>query len=417
MANIQKRGDNSWTLTVYTGVQANGKYGRRTKTIRVTDEKLLKTSRKLQDYLDAEYAMFKAEVEAGEYIAPQKLTLADFVASEWAPKYAAKQLEFKTQIMLQKNLKNQILPALGHMKLEDIKPLHIISLLDQLSKDGGRADGRKGGLSSGSIRLVHRTLKNVLQRATEWRVIKTNPVDAIQKPKTERFEVQPYDEGEVTLLLQALQKAPYHWRMMTTLALTTGMRRSELLGLEWRHVDWTTGVIDVSQSMIHALKGSFIVKEPKTLKSRRKISLPASVLAELREYYAYRVKERDKVGEAWNGRDQDGREWHFMFCHPDGSPFHHERPYQWFRTFLERHELRYIRFHDLRHTAATLLINQGVHAKIISERLGHGNITTTMNIYGHALQSADQAAADKLDALFSGQQKDAQKAASERQRS
>jgi integrase len=90
-----------------------------------------------------------------------------------------------------------------------------------------------------------------------------------------------------------------------------------------------------------------------------------------------------------------------MFCHADGSPFHNERPYLWFRQFIQKNGLRYIHFHDLRHTSATLLINQGVHTKIILERLGHGNITTTMNIYGHALQSADQAAADKLDSLFS----------------
>ncbi|MEK3731922.1 MULTISPECIES: site-specific integrase [unclassified Paenibacillus] len=145
----------------------------------------------------------------------------------------------------------------------------------------------------------------------------------------------------------------------------------------------------------------FFIKEPKTKNSKRKVALPASVLEELREYYAYRVKERDKLGDAWNGRDIEGREWNFVFSHPDGTPFHHERPYLWFRQFIMKNGLRYIRFHDLRHTSATLLINQGVHAKIISERLGHGNITTTMNIHGHALRSADQAAADKLDSLFS----------------
>ncbi len=95
--------------------------------------------------------------------------------------------------------------------------------------------------------------------------------------------------------------------MMITLALTTGMRRGELLGLEWKHIDWKTGVIDVSQTLIHALKGEIIVKEPKTKNSKRKVALPPSVLEELREYYSYRVKERDKLGDAWNGKDRDGR--------------------------------------------------------------------------------------------------------------
>lgn len=397
--NIQKRGENSWFFTVYTGLGPDKKYGRKTKTITITDEALLKTTKRLEDYLTAEYMKFKEEVEAGEYIAPQKMTIAAFV-KEWRNKYAAKQLEHKTRTSYESHLKKRILPTFGHMKLEDIKPLHIVDFLEKLSHDGGRGDGRAGGLASGTVEINHRILKNIFSRAVDWKIIKNNPAAAVQKPKVNHKVIIPYDEQEVRALLLALEREPYHWRMMVTLALTTGMRGGELLGLEWKHIDWKTGVLDVSQTMVHALKGEIIVKEPKTKNSKRKISLPVSVLEELREYYAYRAKERDKLGDAWNGKDREGREWHFVFCHADGSPFHHERPYLWFRGFIKKHGLRYIRFHDLRHTAATLLINQGVHAKLISERLGHGNITTTMNIYGHALQSADQAAADKLEFLF-----------------
>jgi integrase len=107
------------------------------------------------------------------------------------------------------------------------------------------------------------------------------------------------------------------------------------------------------------------------------------------------MQEQNDVGDAWRGGD-----WFFMFSHPNGQPFHHERPYLWFRQFVKKNGFRYIRFHDLRHTSATILINQGVHAKIISERLGHGSITTTMNIYGHALRTAEQAAADKFESLL-----------------
>ncbi|WP_058302862.1 site-specific integrase [Gorillibacterium timonense] len=399
MANIQQRSPNSWFFTVYTGVQANGKYGRRTKTITITDEALLKTKKRLQDHLDMEYAKFREEVLAGEFIAPQKMTFAAFV-EEWRSKYSVKQLEHKTRIAYESHLKKRILPTFGHMKLEDIKPLHIVDFLEKLGQDGGRGDRKSGGLASGTIQMNHRILKNIFSRAVEWRVIKTNPAGSVQKPKVTSKDILPYDEQEVRQLLTALQRELYHWRMMITLALTTGLRRGELLGLEWKHVDWKAGTIDVCQSLVQALKGEIIVKEPKTKNSRRKVALPASVLEELREYYAYRVKERDTIGAGWNGRDREGREWNFVFSHPDGTPFHQERPYLWFRHFIQKNGFRYIRFHDLRHTSATLLINQGVHAKIISERLGHGNITTTMNIYGHALRSADQAAADKFESLF-----------------
>lgn len=147
--------------------------------------------------------------------------------------------------------------------------------------------------------------------------------------------------------------------------------------------------------MIYAVKGVVIVKHPKTRNSIRKVALPNSMLVEMKEYYAFRLNERKEMIDEWQGGN-----WFFMFSHSNGHPFHHERPYLWFRQFIKKNDFRYIRFHDLRHTSATILINQGVHAKIISERLGHGDISTTMNIYGHALRSADQAAADKFESLF-----------------
>ncbi|MFC5530996.1 site-specific integrase [Cohnella yongneupensis] len=384
MANIQKRGDNSWFLTVNAGKDINGKYKRFTKTVHC------RTKREAE----SEYAKFRLEVEAEEYIAPEKMTFGAFV-EEWYSKYAVKHLAFKTLYTCRTNLKIRILPAFQHIPIKDIKPLHVVDYLDKLEKNNSRRDKKSGGLSSGSIQINHRILKNIFKRAVEWRVIKRNPVNDVQKPKVTSKEVVPYDETEVSEMLRALQKEPYHWRILITVALTTGLRRSELLGLEWKHVDLSSGVIDVKQTMVHANKGEVIVKQPKTKKSVRKVALPSSVLEELKEYHAYRIKERNDMGDAWNGG-----EWFFLFSHANGHPLHHERPYQWFRQFVQKNKLRYIRFHDLRHTSATLLINQGVHAKIISERLGHGSITTTMNIYGHALRTADQAAADKFDSLF-----------------
>ncbi|XID90468.1 tyrosine-type recombinase/integrase [Paenibacillaceae bacterium WGS1546] len=401
MANYRQRGSNSWELTVSLGRRLNGKYIRRTKTIIIEDERILRAPRRLETYLEREWSKFKEEVEAGEYIAPAKLTFQQF-AELWKEKYAEKHLARKTLYSYTINLNLRILPVFGSYQLDQIHPLHIVDFLESLGKEGSRKDTKSGVLSSGTIEINHRVLKNIFCRAVEWKVIKNNPAADVQKPKVIHRRVIPYDEQEVRSMLQALQREPYHWRMMITLALTTGMRRGELLGLEWKHIDWKSGVIDVQQSVAISLKGEIVVKEPKTRNSKRKISLPSSVLEELRDYYAFRMKERDKIGDAWKGcKDSEENEHHFVFCHADGTPFHHERPYLWFRGFVKKSGFRYIRFHDLRHTSATLLINQGVHAKVIAERLGHGSITTTMNIYGHALRSADQAAADKFENLFS----------------
>lgn len=393
MANIQKRGKDSWLLTISLGKRADGNYKRVTKTVKC----------RTKGEAESEYAKFRVEVEAGAYISPQKMTLAAFV-DEWKEKYALEHLARKTLNLYMKCLDSRILPCLGHLRLEDIKPLHIVDFIKEISKDGARQDRQQGKLSSGSIEYHLRVLKNILKRAVEWKVINSNPADNVQKPKVEYKKVVPYDEHEVQQLLRALENEPFHWRMMITLALTTGLRRGELLGLEWKHIDLENGVIDVVQTLSLSLKGEVVIKEPKTKNSIRKVAVPPSVLAELREYKKHIHEQIGTMGDLWQGNDR-----FFVFAHPDGKPFHHERPYLWFRSFIKKHGLRYIRFHDLRHTSATLLINQGVHAKIISERLGHSNITTTMNIYGHALRSADQAAADKFESLFSLNTKKAQK--------
>ncbi|MDK8193738.1 site-specific integrase [Paenibacillus sp. UMB7766-LJ446] len=392
MAYKEKRGVNSWKLVVDVGEKADGSRDRRSRTIRVEDKALLKTKKKLETYLEEELLKFKMEVESGEYIAPEKMTFGAFV-EEWRSNYASDHLEEKTLYSYEVNLKKHILPTLTHRRLDQIKPLHIVNLLKSLAQPGMKRGG--GVLSSATIQMVHRIVKNIFTRAVEWKVIKDNPAAAVQKPKVISKRNIPYSEKEVTEMLAALQKEPIHWRLFVTMAVTSGLRRGELLGLEEKHIDLSTGVITVEQSVSIAIAGTAHVKQPKTANSIRKVTLPSVVLEELREYLESRKIEREALGETWN----DGG-YAFIFSHPDGKAFHQERPYLWFRNFLKKNGLRYIRFHDLRHTSATLLINQGVHAKIISERLGHGNISTTMNIYGHALQSADQSAADKFNSLF-----------------
>jgi integrase len=183
------------------------------------------------------------------------------------------------------------------------------------------------------------------------------------------------------------------WAALERLSIKFSM---PLLGLEWKHIDWKAGIIDVQQNVPKTKSGKALVKEPKNKSSIRRLALPPSVLEELRNYYTYRVKERNTIGDDWQGGEH-----FFVFAHADGRAFTAERPYSWFQSFAERQGIRNIRFHDLRHTSATMLLNAGVHAKVISERLGHSSILTTMNTYSHVLRSADQAAADKFENLFS----------------
>lgn len=383
VASIEKRGKDSYRLIVEVGYDAKGKRVKRTKTIKA---KGIREAEK-------ELVKFQTEVEAGEYIAPEKMSFEAFLEL-WREKYGDKHLEAKTLETYDFMLKNHILPRFGTIRLADVKPVHIISFLDLLSREGARKDGKAGGLSSSSIRFIHRILFDIFERAREWQVIKNNPVSAVKRPRLQEREAEVYDEQEAEMLFRALEKEPFHWRIMIALALTTGLRRGELLGLEWKHVNLQEGTIDVVQSLSYS-KGVNVIKEPKTKNSKRKIAIPESLLHELQAYYVHETNLREQLGDLWQG----GERFHVFFSET-GRPFYHTAPGTWFRRFIDRVGLKKIRFHDLRHTSATLLINKGVHAKIISSRLGHADIRTTMNIYGHALRTADHSVANMFNDLL-----------------
>ncbi|MGF7046540.1 integrase [Paenibacillus sp. DS2015] len=383
MASIEKRGKHSFRLIVEAGYDARGKRIKRSKSIKANGVR----------EAEKELVKFQTEVEAGEYIAPEKMTFSAFL-EEWKGKYGSKHLELKTIETYNHMLKNHIIPYFGMRRISDVKPIQILNFLDELSREGSRKDGKPGGLSSTTIRFIHRILKDIFERAVDWRIIKINPVSAVKRPKVQERVVDVYSEHEVEIIFKALNKEPVHWRIMITLALTTGLRRGELLALEWKNVDFEECTIDVVQSLSYSY-GQNIIKEPKTKNSKRKVSIPDSLLPELKEYFLYAEQYKQAIGEAWQSGDKL-----FIFFSEFGKPFFHTAPGKWFSRFTIRTNIRRIRFHDLRHTSATLLINQGVHAKLISSRLGHADIRTTMNIYGHALQTADQAAANTFNNLL-----------------
>jgi integrase len=394
MANIRKRGENSFLLTVEVGYDAKGKRDRRYKTIKVEDKALLKTKKKLNDFLESEYHKFKTEVESGEYISPEKLTVETFL-TDWESKYAVKELAETTITNYLSHIKNHILPVIGHMKLDQIKPMHLINLLDGMK----RVDDSGEALSERTKQDTYLALRNIFERAVEWKIIKENPVKSVKKPRAlEDREVNVYDEAEVESLFLAAEDEPLHWRMFLTLALAAGLRRSENLGLEWSNVDLEKGTIDIKQVIVKGRNGP-VIKQPKSKNSKRIISLPSSVVKELEAFELHWKKEKLKMGDGWI---EENHKW--VFCNEDGTHYYPDTPTTWWKRFTQRSGVRYITLHDLRHTSATLLINQGVHAKIISERLGHSDIRITMNTYGHVLRKADQEAANKLDGIFSKKQ-------------
>ncbi|MFJ2042180.1 tyrosine-type recombinase/integrase [Paenibacillus taichungensis] len=398
MASIQKRGKSSFLLVVEVGEDTKGKRDKHTKTIRV-EESLLKTPKKLRDHLNEELMKFKIEVESGVYIRLDKMKFSNFV-DEWIKKFLEKHLESTSQLNYLFHLNKRILPYFGHMQINKIKPLHIESYLDELSKSKKEKHSTQEEDKLGSATLVYnfRVLRSIFIKATEWKVIQQNPMDGVKKPKEIQKEVEVYSEDEVSILFDLLENEELFFQALIYLATTTGMRRAELLGLEWKHIDFKNGIIDIKQSIPMFKDGVPVIKDPKNKGSKRRVVIPRIVLNKLEEFKKKSQKDQLSSEDTWLGGEH-----RFLFAHENGIPYYpHNLTDRWmaFHKKNKQHGLKYIRLHDLRHTSATLLINSGVHAKIISSRLGHSKIGTTMNVYGHVIESADRTAAEKFEGLF-----------------
>ncbi|MGG4039948.1 tyrosine-type recombinase/integrase [Heyndrickxia ginsengihumi] len=385
MASIQRRGENSFRLIVELGYDTKGKRIRRTKTIKVNDPALLKRKKGLKEFLNKELMKFQIEVESGEYISPEKMMFSDFV-KEWKRKYGKKHLSGNTLDTYEYLLNGKIIETFGDMRLDDIKTLHLVNYLDDLEK---------ANLSSATIMYHYRILNDIFKRSVEWKLLKENPMDGVARPKVVNKNGDVYNEEEINKLFDLLKDEPIHWRLAVKLAIIAGLRRGELLGLQWEDVDFSSNTISVNHSLARSKEYGFVLKDPKTKYSRRTVSIPGSIMDELKKYQAIKYKEKEKLNDFWEGGEFD-----FVFSKLNGEPYTPKAITRWWKRFIERTKFRFVRFHDLRHTSATVLINRGVHAKIISSRLGHADIRTTMNIYGHAMKVADEGAAEKFDDIL-----------------
>lgn len=387
---VEKRGKESWRIIVNMGMDLKGKRIRKTKTVISKN----KTEAKL------ELAKFITEIEAGEYIAPNKMTLSSF-SEEWKAKYAKKHLAPKTYETYISYYNKRILPALGHLRIDQINSLQILNFLEELQKNGARSDGKSGGLSSGTIQYYHRILRNIFKRAVEWQVIKTSPAEHVKKPKNEAKKASVYTVEQVHELMEYIRNEDMKWKMIVTLAITTGMRRGEIIALEWQHFDLEKGKLYVQQTLTYTKEDGHLFKAPKTKNSIRTLSLSPDIVDQLKKYKQIKNREKIRNGDSWQGGE------HFLLFSTDvGKPMHPSSITSWWSKKLKKYKLPHISFHQLRHTSATFLINQGVHMKTISARLGHSKIGTTMDIYGHALESADEAAANHFDILFEQNKKE-----------
>ena len=335
------------------------------------------------------YRRFEAQVLTGKDFRSKKLLLVDF-ARRWYQEYVKKELAPKTVISYRNHLEKRILPALGHLDIHNIRPIDVLHFTHELQEKGQRFDKRKTPLSDKSIQYCFRVLSSMLQDAVEWQIIETNPCLHVRRPRVRRTKVKVPTEQLTRDILAALEGEPLLYQAIIYLAIDSGLRRGELMGLKWSDIDFETKTLHVVRSNQSLTGRGTFSKTPKTEESIRDVAVSDNSLELLRQLHVMQMKQKFKLGEQW----QDGN---WVFAGKNGKALYDSTPSHWFTKFLKRKNLPHISFHSLRHLSATILIAQGIPLKNVSSRLGHADIKTTANIYVDALRSVDMEAAEKMN--------------------
>ena len=312
-------------------------------------------------------------------IDPTKQTLAEFL-TRWLEDTVKSTRAHNTYLSYYYTVKH-IISVLGGVQLAKLQPQQLQALY---------RIKREEGLTR-TVRLLHAVLHNALGQAVKWGLIPRNIAAVVEAPKVPRKEMKVLTPEEVHRFLNTAQDDPLF--ALYVLAVTSGLREGELFALKWSDFNKGTCIIQV-QRQLQWVRGKAQLTEPKTAKSRRTVTLPKMAIKALRKHKVEQAKQRLSAGGNWNSLE-------LIFTSSRGTPLNRPNFLQrHFYPLLEKAGVPRVRFQDLRHTAATLLLSQNIHPKIVQERLGHSNISTTMDIYSHVLPTMQQEVADKLDAIL-----------------
>jgi len=372
----------SWQLTIDHG--RDPLTGRRRREFQK-----VKGSRKA-----AEEALIKAlhQRDKGIDLLPNRMTVADCLY-RWLSDEAARNVQPSTLERYEELVGHHLIPALGTIPLKKLQPAHIQEAYAAFRRLPGRGDHRGDRLSPKTEGHIHALLKQALGWALRMRLIAVNPSDAVKRPKANRPEMRVLNREDVGALLAAARETA--WYPLLYLALHSGARIGELLALRWQEVDLDRGAMQIVRTQ-RFFKGQGIVSgQPKTARSRRPIALSSDAAAVLVEHRRRQIEHRLSVGPAYDNRD-------LVFADELGRPVYDSTVRRCFYAIVAQAGLAHLRIHDLRHTAATLMLRAGVNAKVVSERLGHANVAFTLDTYSHVLPDMQRDAAAALDAVLSG---------------
>jgi integrase len=383
--HIVKRYENSYSIVLNLGKDpATGK--------RKQQWMAVKGSRK-----DAEKRLSEMlhQLDTGTFMKPSAIKLGEYL-EQWLRDYCKPNLSPRTTETYDYIVHTHLIPALGQIPLTELKPQHLTRFYaDKLLS--GRVDG-KGGLSNRSVQYCHVTIHKALDIALKSGMISRNVADAVDHPKVKRHEMQTMNETDIHLFLEMARSTPYY--ALFYVAIFTGMRRSEILALRWSDVDLLLCQISVNRTIHQIHNGLVVYGAPKTDKSRRTIALTPSTCEVLIEHRETQEKFRESVGLKALTDDN------LIFCTIDDKPYTPNSISHAWKNLSRRCGLKEIHFHSARHTHASLLLKQGIHPKVVQERLGHSSIQITLDTYSHVAPGLQQAAANRFDDILLPREKE-----------
>ncbi|HUF53689.1 MAG TPA: site-specific integrase [Dehalococcoidia bacterium] len=360
---IFKRGDGRWTATL-TLEQGRRKsyYG--------------KTRAEVADKLAAALT----ERQNGSLIPREQVTVSAYL-ERWLRDAAAPAVRATTMMGYERMIRLHINPNIGKTRLARLTPEALSRLYRELLDQG---------MAPKYVRLIHALLHRALKQAVRWRMVNVNVADAVDAPSAPRREFHALNAAEARRFLEVSLTDSNH--ALYVLALTCGMRQGEILGLRWADVDLDGGWLSVSQQ-VQRIGKKWVFSEPKTSRGRRRLALPTIAVHALREQ-RIRVASQRLKAPAWEDHD-------LVFPNLIGRPIEKQNLMRRsFKPLLERAGLPNIRFHDLRHSAATIMLAMGEHPRVVQERLGHSTIAVTMDVYSHVMPGLQEESAARLDKVF-----------------
>ena len=322
----------------------------------------------------------RADADGGLVFDPGTLTLGEYL-ERWLSDSVRDTVRARTYERYEQLVRVHITPAIGRVKLKALTPGHVRGLY---------REKLEAGLAPRTVQYLHRTLSKALKEATDDAMIPRNAAASVKPPQARKEEIQPLSRDEVRSFLDTV--AGDRLEALYVVAISAGLRQGELLGLRWEDLDLDAGVLQVRRTLSETRDGR-VFEPPKSGKGRS-VRLTRRAVTALRSHRKQQLEERVNLGPAWaeNG---------LVFASEAGTPIGGRNLIRHFKIRLQRAGLPDIRFHDLRHTCATLLLRQGVHAKFVQELLGHGDVALTLNVYSHVLPDMGDAAAGAMDDALS----------------